>query len=141
MYSYFNNNSLAIIMFRVAQYKQDNRTKFLVFNFNVSLIKVPYNFVSFLISVAIAVPTTAIVSAVIAAVISSLITYCCCVIKTKTKALYTVSHTNTAAAEYETPVQTSASPLELKDNMAYGQVTNRQANTTNPLTVYETVHN
>ena len=139
MYSYFNNNSLAIIMFWVAQYKQDNRTKFLVFNFNVSLIKVPYNFVSFPISVAIAVPTTAIVLAVIAAVISSLITYCCCVVKTKT--LYTVSHTNTAAAEYETPVQTSASPLELKDNMAYGQVTNRQANTTNPLTVYETVHN
>ena len=92
------------------------------------------------IPVAIAVPTTAIVSAVITAVISSLITYCCCV-KTKTKAHYTVSHTNTAAAEYETPVQTSASPLELKDNMAYGQVNNRQANTTNPLTVYETVHN
>ena len=62
----------------------------------------------------------------------------------KTKAHYSISHTNTpAVAEYETPISTTTSGkgvLELKDNMAYGQVmtTNRQ-NTTNTPIVYETV--
>ena len=80
-----------------------------------------------------------VLSIIIASVISSLITYYCCV---KTKAHYSISHTTTpAVAEYETPISTTTSGkgvLELKDNMAYGQVvtTNRQ---TNAPTVYETV--
>ena len=84
-----------------------------------------------------------IVLSIITAVISSLITYYCCV---KTKAHYSISHTNTpAVAEYETPISTTTSigkgVLELKDNMAYGQVmtTNRQANTANAPIVYETL--
>ena len=93
--------------------------------------------------VSISVGIAGIVLSIITAVISSLITYYCCV---KTKAHYSISHTNTpAVAEYETPVLTATTSgkgvLELKDNMAYGQVmtTNRQTNTTNAPVVYETV--
>ena len=93
--------------------------------------------------IGVSVGIAGIVLSIITAVISSLITYYCCV---KTKAHYSISHTNTAAvAEYETPISTTATSgkgvLELKDNMAYGQVmaTNRQANTTNTPIVYETV--
>lgn len=85
--------------------------------------------------IGISVGIAGIVLSVITAVISSLTTYYCCV---KTKAHYSISHTNTAAvAEYETPVFTTTSDkgvLELKDNMAYGQVM-----TTNTPIVYETV--
>ena len=93
--------------------------------------------------VSISVGIAGIVLSIITAVISSLITYYCCV---KTKAHYSISHTNTpAVAEYETPVSTTTTSdkgvLELKDNMAYGQVmtTNRQTNTANAPIVYETV--
>ena len=93
--------------------------------------------------IGVSVGIAGIVLSIITAVISSLITYYCCV---KTKAHYSISHTNTpAVAEYETPISTTTTSgkgvLELKDNMAYGQVmtTNRQANTTNAPIVYETV--
>ena len=92
--------------------------------------------------ISISVGIAGIVLSIITAVISSFITYYCCI---KTKAHYSISHTNTlAVAEYETPVSTTTSGkgvLELKDNMAYGQVvtTNRQANTTNAPIVYESV--
>ena len=88
--------------------------------------------------IGVSVGIAGIVLSIIIAVISSLITYYCCV---KTKAHYSISHTNTpAVAEYETPVSTTTSDksvLELKDNMAYGQV--MTTNTTDAPIVYETL--
>ena len=61
------------------------------------------------------------------------------------KGHYSTGLSNAAAADYEIPLKTVTTPagsLEVKDNMAYGQVisgqTNRSTATTPP--VYETVH-
>ena len=60
------------------------------------------------------------------------------------KGHYSTGLSNAAAADYEIPLKTVTTPagsLEVKDNMAYGQVISGQARSTATTpAVYETVH-
>ena len=83
----------------------------------------------------IAALMTAVV--VITAILSSLITYYCCV---RSKEGHSPSAT-ALAGPYEIPVSTmEVSPLEMKDNLAYGHVTIDTSANTSTLDVYEATY-
>ena len=88
------------------------------------------------ITLVVSVPITAVITAIVSIIIS----YYCCI---KAKGGYSPSTSGPGPpAPYETPVSTigGMSPLEMKDNMAYGHVTigiSGYIPTTS--TIYETV--
>ena len=85
------------------------------------------------ITLVVSVPITAIITAIVSIITS----YYCCI---KAKESYSPSATG-PPAPYETPVSISGvSPLEMKDNMAYGHVTiGTSGNIPTTSTIYETV--
>ena len=91
--------------------------------------------------VTISVPVSVILTAVVTSIVWSLVTYYCCQLKSKGSNSYSPG----GSGPCEIPggggssvVSTGASGLELKDNMAYGQVTGPGGY---PVSAeYETVH-
>ena len=86
------------------------------------------------ITLVVSVPITAVITAIVSIITS----YYCCI---KAKESYSPSATG-PPAPYETPVSISGgmSPLEMKDNMAYGHVTiGTSENIPTTSTIYESV--
>ena len=91
-----------------------------------------------MIAISVPIITTLVIAVLITAILSSLITYYCCV---RSKEGISPLPTVSAGLDYEIPISIKdLSSLEMKDNMAYGHVTNGASGYTSTPAVYETVY-